>query len=231
MTATMMQNIPAGLDRWLQKATRTLSRDSAAQVRCEILEHYESARAAALEELMPGRTPGESGATREQEADSRALASLGDPKAANCEYRQVMLTSAEAKILREGNWEARAFCSRPWIKALPLAFAGAVLFAANEFYLKGSIPLARALFAGGFSMTLLFAAPFLPVYTPARSRVFRYIKWALLLATIVFAFGPDSVKFSWLMYSCLWPVGWIEWTRMSIRRKLPVERWPKQLYL
>ena len=36
------------LESWLQQATRHLSAESAAQVRTEIREHYESAREAAL---------------------------------------------------------------------------------------------------------------------------------------------------------------------------------------
>jgi hypothetical protein len=45
------------------------------------------------------------------------------------------------------------------------------------------------------------------------------------------AFGPSALKMWWLLMSCLWPVVWIEWARISIRRKLPVAEWPKQLYL
>jgi len=45
------------------------------------------------------------------------------------------------------------------------------------------------------------------------------------------AFGPDALKFSWLLIASSWPVVWVEWTRNSIRRKLPVARWPKHLYL
>jgi len=52
----------------------------------------------------------------------------------------------------------------------------------------------------------------------------------VLAGTLLLAFGPDALKWSWLT-SCLWPLAWIEWTRISIRRKLPVAQWPKQLYL
>jgi hypothetical protein len=77
----------------------------------------------------------------------------------------------------------------------------------------------------------LFVAPFLPVYTPWRGRLFRVVKWVLLLGMFGLAFGPDPLKWSWLLFSCLWPLGWIEWTRVSIRRKLPVAEWPRHLYL
>src|ERR1700690_3442335 len=150
------------LDSWLNRATRHLSKDSLAQVRTEIQEHYESAREAAIE----------SGATAD-EADRLALADLGDAKAANRQYRRVLLTSAEARMLREGSWEARAVCSRPWLKRLLLAMPVAALFAAAALFLTGSITVAWALLVGGIGIGLLVAAPFLPVYTPSRGRIFR----------------------------------------------------------
>ena len=87
------------LDSWLNQATRPLSRDSAAQVRAEIQQHYELAREAAMGH----------GATVDA-ADQQAIAALGDARTANCQYRKVLLTAAEARILRQGNWEARAIC-------------------------------------------------------------------------------------------------------------------------
>lgn len=210
------------LESWLTQATRSLSKDSVAQVRSEIQEHYESARAAALS----------SGATiDEDEADRMAMADLGDARIANCQYRKVLLTSSEARILREGNWEARAICSRPWLKWLLLAVPVAALFAAAVLFFKGASSLGWTLVAGGIGTGFLFAAPFLPVYTPSRGRVFRCAKWVLLPAVLLLAFGPDTLKWSWLLFSCLWPMYRIERTRVSIRRKLPVAEWPKQLYL
>jgi len=208
------------LETWLKKATRDLSAASAAQVRTEIQEHYESAREAAM-----------SGDATADEADRLAVTALGDAKAANRQYRDVLLTSAEARMLREGNWEARAVCSRPWLKWLLLAVPLAALFAAATLFLIGATAGARVLLAGGIGMGLLFAAPFLPVYTPSRGRVCRGLKWVVLVGTLVLALGPDTLKWSWLLISCLWPLAWIEWTRVSIRRKLPVAQWPKQLYL
>jgi hypothetical protein len=219
-TTPAMQTPPTGLETWLKQATRHLSKDSAAQVRTEIREHYESAREAAM-----------NGGANADEADEQAVAALGNAKTANCQYRNVLLTSTEARLLREGNAEARAVCSHTWVKALLLAMSGAALFAANEFFLRGDIALARALFAGSITIGLVFAAPFLPVYTLSRARAFRVVKWVVMLCMLVFAFGPDAVKWSWLLFSCLWPMAWVEWTRVSIRRKLPVEKWPRQLYL
>jgi hypothetical protein len=210
------------LESWLTQATRCLSKDSIAQVRSEIQEHYESARAAAL---------GSDATIDEDGADRLAVADLGDAKIANCQYRKVLLTSSEARMLREGNWEARAICSRPWLKWLLLAMPAAALFAAATLFFTGASSLAWTLLAGGIGIGFLFSAPFLPVYTPSRGRVFRGVKWVVMLAILLLAFGPDTLKWSWLLFSCLWPMYWIERTRVSIRRKLPVAEWPKQLYL
>lgn len=208
------------LESWLQQATRHLSQNSTAKVRNEIQEHYELALEAAME----------SGATGD-EADRQAVTALGDANSANCEYRRVLLTSAEARLLREGNWEARAICSRPWLRWVFLAAILAALCAGANLFVHGSTDLAVTLLAGAMAMSLLFAAPFLPIYTPARARTFRMVRLALLLGAVVLAFGPDVLKWSWLLFSCMWPLFWIEWTRTSIRRKMPVTDWPRQLYL
>jgi len=208
------------LDSWLEQATRHLSKDSAAQVRTEIQEHYESAREAAI-----------SRGAAAAEADQSAVTALGNPKAANRQYRKVLLTSAEAWMLCDGNREARAICSRPWLKWILLAMPVAASLAASALFLKGAIAPARALLMGGIAIGFFFAAPFLPVYTPARARVYRLLKWAAMVGVFWVAFGPDALKYSWLLASCLWIPLWTEWTRFSIRRKLPVAEWPKQLYL
>jgi hypothetical protein len=208
------------LETWLKQATRHLSSDSTAQVRIEIREHYESARESAMT----------TGAT-DCEADRLAVAALGNAKTANRQYRRVLLTSDEAGLLREANWEARAVCSRPWLKWMFLAIPLVALAAACALFLTGSTAVARVLLIGGIGMGILCAAPFLPIYTQSRARVFRPVKWVVLTGMLVLAFGADALKWSWLLSSCLWPMAWIEWTRISIRRKLPVAKWPKQLYL
>lgn len=207
-------------ETWLALATRHLSRDAAAQVRYEIREHYDTTRENAMER----------GSTSE-EAERLALAALGDAKAANRQYRKVMLTAGEARVLREGNWEAGAVCSRSWLKWVLLMTPVATLLAGMDFYFSGAMGVARVLLVGGVALSMLFVAPFLPVYTPARSRIYRVVKWVVLAAILVVAFWPALLQWSWLMLSCLWAMAWVEWTRISIRRKLPVERWPRQLYL
>jgi hypothetical protein len=208
------------LEIWLKQATRQLSSESGAQVRSEIQEHFESARESAMSQ----------GSTME-EAERLAMAALGNAKAANCQYRKVLLTSSEARMLRNAKWEARAVCARPWLKGLLFAMPVTAVFAAAIIYFAGAVALARVLLIGGIGMGLLFMAPFLPIYTPYRGRIFRIAKWAVLAGVLGWAFGPLVRDWSWLLFSCLWPVIWIESTRISIRRKLPVARWPKSLYL
>lgn len=200
-----------GLDQWLAAATRCLASDAAAQVRAEIREHFDA-------------TVAECGAAGE-EAERRALAALGDPRVANRQYRKVLLTRAEAQVLREGGAEARLFCSRPWLKRLLFAVP-AVLVAAG--ILLWPAELGRMLCLGGLVMGFLFAAPFLPIYTAARGRAFRIVKWVLLLGVLAVAMLPGEW---WLFAACAWPAVWTEWMRHSIRRKLRVAEWPRHLYL
>jgi hypothetical protein len=107
----------------------------------------------------------------------------------------------------------------------------ALIAAAATYFFKGTGSTAWGLLTGGIAMSILFAAPFLPVYTPERSRIFRTVKWIIVIGAPIAILGSDALKWSWLLASCIWPVAWVEMTRESIRRKLPAERWPKQLYL
>lgn len=211
-------SVPA-VESWIRQASRGLSAASRDQVRGEILEHYESTVEG---HLAGGDTP--------EEAERAAIASLGDAHATNRGYKDVLLRKEEARLLAEGNWEARAFCSlrlRPWFFLVP----GVVMGGGLAAFRYGNAHLAWVLLLGLAGVFFVFGAPFLPIYTKTRSRVFRYLRWAWVVGLLVFAFWPDILKDSWLLVSCMWPLVWIEWKRFSIRRKLPVERWPKQLYL
>ncbi len=208
------------LETWLKQATQHLSRDSAAQVRTEIQEHYESAR----EEAMAGGTTAE-------EADRAAVRSLGDAKTANRQYRKILVTRDEARMLGRAKWEARLVCSRPWLRwllrAIPVAMlcAGGVLLARNP----GREAWLFLLLTTG--MGLVLAITTLPIYTPARGRIFRYVKWAWLIAILALVSWQDFPRNLWLFAPCAWLIAWIEGMHISLRRKLPVAEWPKQLYL
>ena len=207
----------ANLENWLSRATRHLSSGSAAQVRSEIREHYESARE---EALGSGAVPDEAART--------ALASLGDARAAGRQYRKVLLTKAEDRLLRETTWEARAICSHlRWLFPIPAA----ALCASIWFFIAGQTYIALMLALGAAGIGFLFARPLLPINTPARARVFRGVRWAWLAAVVLLAAWPDLLKQSWMLVAVGWPIVWVEWTLFSVRRKLAIADWPRPLYL
>lgn len=208
------------LEKWLQKATCGLSKESAIQVRAEIREHYDISRDANL-----GR-----GMTADQAA-AAALLDLGGASEANKLYRRVLLTNREARLLRNGSYEARAICARPALKWSLTLLPILAFWLAVGLFLTGRIDIARTAFAAALGLGLCFVAPFLPLYTGMRSRIFRWIKWISLPSVLLLAFGKDAMKMSWLLFPCLSTVAWIEWTRISIRRKLPISKWPRHLYL
>ena len=209
------------LDAWLQQATRKLSAESAAQVRGEIQEHYDSACEIALHEGLDAR-----------EAEGRALDSLGDARSANREYRKVLLTCSEARVLRESNWEARGICAVSTVKRALFAAPVALLLAGIYNFAAGHASVALTLFVGSLALAVAFVGPFvLPVYTVARSQAYRRIKWVAILGALLLAFGPHVWQYSWLLAASVWPWFYAEWVRANIRRKLPSTAWPKQLYL
>jgi hypothetical protein len=208
------------LDSWLNQATRHLAQDSVTRVRTEIQEHFESTRDAAIGD---GATP--------DQADSLALTALGDAKAANSQYRRVLLTSGEARMLRSDNWEARAVCSRPQLKWMVAGALVAALGAAAVLFFRGQAAAGRDVLAVAIGMGPLSGALLLPIRTPVRGRVFRVAKWFAITGALALLFGTELGKWSWLLISCLWPLAWTEWTRASIRCKLPTAAWPRHLYL
>lgn len=207
------------LETWLRHATRRLSHEAALKVRAEITEHFEATQNAALA----------AGAT-ESEATRQALDNLGDPRLANCGYRDVLLTAEEARLLREGSREARALCSRTWIR--PAAVAGylVLLAAAAVFAITGHSDYATDALLASFAMSPFIGALFLHINTPARGLAFRISKWIALATACFLILGPNIRQYAWLPITCLSPIAVTEITRASIRRKLPIKAWPRHLY-
>lgn len=199
------------LDQWLKVATRGLSTESAAQVRKEIQEHYEAA-------LEGG--------------DSQtSLAALGDARVANMQYRRVLLTASEAKLLQRSTGDAWIFSSRPWVQGLLLLVSLLMLLGATALLRFGSSVPGRIALALGLGIAFTLLAPRLPIYSPVRARAFRPVRWIVQIALFFVAFGPGALPLSWLLILCFGQFIWAEWKRASIRRKLPVVDWPRQLYL
>ena len=199
------------LERWLDRATKDLSLDSSRQVCAEIVAHYESACEEAL-----------GAGASEEESDRAAVASLGDAASANRAYKKVLLTDADAALLSQtrcGVWPA----SRRWLWLLPIL----VCMAAIRFFVTGDSYFGWTLVTGATGFALLLSAFKLPVFTLKRGRIFRAFRWLWLAAILAL-----TMKGSWLMLiSCAWPILWVEWRLSTVRRKLPVSQWPKQLYL
>jgi uncharacterized membrane protein len=85
-----------------------------------------------------------------------------------------------------------------------------------------------------FMLAAQFTVPYIvDVYTAERSRWFRIGKWTVMaLAAVLPVFLDVKIYFAALagLYVALlfW---WVDAPRISLRRKLPVEEWPKELYL
>jgi hypothetical protein len=228
----MSANVTA-LDSWLARATRQLSADSAAQVRAEIAQHFESSHEAAI---AAGKTA--------DEADHAALAALGDAKDANCQYRHVLITRTEARMLRTSGREAQFFCATPFRKSLLVAVPviAAICAAASYAFATVTEPfathatstavlVARASLVAAILTALFFAVPLLPIYTPWRARIYRAAKWLAIATVVMIIFDGDRLYSTWLFLSCFWVIAYTEATRMSLRRKIPAANWPKHLYL
>jgi hypothetical protein len=228
------------LDTWLAKATRQLSADSAAQVRSEIEQHYDSAREDALASGVSG-----------DDADRFAVAALGDPRAANSQYRDALITRSEARLLRSSACEARFFTATPLRKRLLAIVPAAAATSAATAYAIATLTapfvipfttsanvnataalVARVAIGAAILTAIVLGVPLLPIYTPVRARYYRAVKWLTVIILSVLLYDPVHIReWSWLMLNCFSIVAWIELKRMSIRRKIPTANWPKHLYL
>jgi len=102
------------------------------------------------------------------------------------------------------------------------------------FIMVGALTVWQPLYFGGVLVMLAmrFTVPYVvDVYTPERSRWFRIAKWALMCvaAALPVLWGA---KASWVVAAYLVFLFWlVDVKRISLRRKLPIEEWPKELYL
>ena len=210
---------------WLKRVTRGLSQEAKNQVRREIEDHYLSVRDAALAQ---GAAP--------DQADRHALAALGDAETANIRYRSVLLTKEEAKMLRRVKRDGEFFRCRP---ALVRAFRLGpflLLCVSAAAYAINAENLARIMLAATLGVGMIFSVPTFSIYTPARSQVYRYAKWPVVLMAVWLANGRSFHHWFGITLIGLAVFGWADWVWTdwvcaSLRKKLPVEQWPKMLYL
>lgn len=193
------------LDQWLLIATRGLSQESVERVRAEIQQHCEAA----------------------SESGNYSVAALGDPKVANRAYRKVLLTEMEAKLLSAmGGNTSLSRKPEPHGKILAGILMAEAAFVSTIFILKNP-PIA-------FFVVPLFAIPLLarllPINTPRRGRIYRWVRWSAMLAGAALAalFGVKISQGSFL--GVFMPMLIFERVYSSIRRKLPVSQWPRRLY-
>jgi hypothetical protein len=212
-----MQNMD--LDGWLMKATRCLSTTSAAQVRKEIQEHYESSLETALRSGVDTR-----------QAEDAALHSLGDARVANRGYRKVLLTATEARMLKIARHESSAVCARPFVTWLLGAVTILGLLGAGIALIYGADRWARLLFVVGSGNGVFTASLFFQIRTPRRARIYRGFKWVVVLLITRVMFGPDLSQWLFGAMVCFGAMIWTEWTYYSIRKKLPVAEWPRALF-
>ncbi len=146
------------LDRWISKATRKLSPESAASVREEIQQHCDSSREAGADD---------------------AVAALGDPAAANRQYRKVLLTEQEAIMAPVLTRRQRPNLLRiVTVSALLAVFLRSI---ANKYHSPGFWPIMIGIFC------LLPITWFFPLNTVARRRTYLYLHVARSLVVVALA--------------------------------------------
>lgn len=210
------------IEAWLDVATSGLAKESEARVRDEIQAHFDSSHEEALA----------NGAADEQ-ANTAALAALGDAKKARRAYKRTYVTAWEQRLVREDQWVAGVLCRRGYLLGIPLSFlcSGTILITHSP-----SFP-SFALLLIGIGASFIFGVPMcMPINTKMRGRIYRSIRWTWFVVAICFAYVPSlrenfSAEFAATGVFLVWSVVWVEWSRASMRRKLPIADWPRGLYL
>jgi hypothetical protein len=196
------------LEQWLDAATRGLSGSAATRVRAEIGEHYASALESAVAVGIDSI-----------EAERRAVAELGDAKTANREYRRVLLTEREENLLRSVTW-----MSHRW-QVLYMVLIAAVLIVIRFW-----IPVADYLLAWVVAEGVLRT---IPISTIRAAWIVRISRWAVLASFYAASFASLKPMGALPGFMMLWiplVTAYQEYKLCVIRRKLPVEQWPRRLW-
>ena len=198
------------LQKWLRMATRGLSDESAASVREEIREHFVSARE---EALAAGTHP---------EAASRvALAALGDADEANRAYLDVHLSAREAGTLV--TMEKRRRPSKKIVVGALCVSTLAFLYGVD----RGDM---FSILCGLLCVYSLVEYWLLPRRSLIGGRAARYSVYAILGLMSYFVDSDWRFNLCWAVVTIV-PCVVIERSRMRLRRKLSVDKWPDGLYM
>jgi hypothetical protein len=199
------------LEQWLEVATRGLCESAAERVRAEIGEHYASAlESAALDGVDP------------LDADRLAVDALGDAKIANRQYRRVLLTESEEDVLRR----CASRGGRLWHRTLVVL--SAVLLVVVPISTLG---VAKYTCAAILVEALLRAIPVASIRAGWVVRILRWVN-SLVFYTMWFASTLAFARFAAALIPVM-AVGTMqmEYRLFVIRRKLPVEQWPRRLWV
>lgn len=192
------------LEQWITIASRGLAAKSAARVRAEIEEHHRSALEAGADEMA-------------------ALRALGDARAANREYRRVLVTSFEQKMLgwatlgdRHPKSSLAYFlcCALLWLTMGTLSSTWVAIVLAYEGFLV-SLPRRGRPYQGAA----------LVAYRCGRYVWLLSLCWAILETPII------PLGFLPVLLGTFAFVGFTELVNARLRRKLPPSDWPKAIYL
>jgi hypothetical protein len=191
------------LESWLTRATRGLCDEAAAQVRAEITEHYQSA-------IDSGASP------------DHAVQALGSPREANRQYRRALFTPIEAFLFR-GLRNAPNFSVRLAVPVTLFGIGFGLIVAGYFLGTQGAIGKAGVLFT--IAWLPIGIAYFLRETQPKliQRRCLYYSWWTAVLSMLAMkiSFG-EPYWIAFLLAPCLW----LEYTLMSIRRKVPRDQWP-----
>lgn len=210
------------INDWITVAARGLAKDAWVRVREETYAHYESARE---ESLRQGAS--------EEHANAAALASLGNARAASRQYKKIHLTEWETNLMKQDECATQALGRRPYLLVVPLA----LMCAAVAGFTINPGPATLLLLVGAAGLCFVFGVPYLvSINTKLRGLIYRTIRLTWLVAFIWFAYGIDGRNESWALFfsmgvPVLWILAWLESSRASARRKLPIAEWPRSLYL
>ena len=198
------------LEQWLEVATQGLCDSAAARVRAEIGEHYLSALESA-----------NSAGVDQRDAERRALHALGDAKVANRQYRRVLVTESEARTLSQltSRWPP----------------VGAILVLGTTAIYAVSVRTSELnyLFVCFAIQTVLRAIPISSIRAGWIVRILRWVNdtvfYTIWFVTAM-AFMKSPVQAAGIIVMALGAVH-REYKFFVLRRKVPVEQWPRLLWI